>query len=777
MIGPGWITLPIRMQSYTGRPPYRRSLLGAAAMLSFVATHLGAQTGPADSSLAARHAAAPVARAHPTQKPPVVNGRLDDEAWNDAPPFAGFVQRELQEGAPVTERTEVRILTDGEALYIGAWLYDRDPSRIVPGEKVRDVELGNSDYFAIILDTYLDRQNGFVFATTPAAIEYDGQVVKEGEGGGVTQTGQTRAQSGSMGGFNLNWDGSWTVATSVDSLGWYAEFRIPFSTLRYGGGSTQTWGLNFARSIRRKNEEAFWAFIPRQFNLYRLSRAGMITGLQVPVRRVATVTPYVLGGMQRAYAINTTTGRLGYDETRPTEVGADLKFGLTPSLTLDLTYNTDFAQVEVDEQRTNLTRFPLFFPEKRPFFLENAGVFSAGTPQAVELFFTRRIGIDSVGRPVPIIGGGRVSGRVAGLTVGMLQLFTEDLDNGPPTTSYSVARVSRELSARSRIGALAVQRMSTDDTRDFNRTYALDGRIGAGQNWTFDWWGAKTETPGRTGDEFGYSARAGYTTADWNNTLRFMQVGDGFNPEVGFLNRFGGYRYYEVALMRFVRHREWSWFKQWNPHSSFRGYYGLDGFYQSGQWHVDLTEVEFANGGRFGPELNIYHEGLQKPFEISPGVILPVGNYDYPTIGLDASSNPSAPVSLTVRGDFGPFYNGHRNGGTATLVMRHGASFTTSLLFDYNDVHLDQGNFVRELVGTRFAYFFTPRILMQSLIQYNNQARAWTANARFGWLNTAGTGLFVVFNEGQVADGFFDWVHPQSRSFIVKYTRQFGTGG
>ena len=220
-------------------------------MLVFVATVLGAQSGPADSSLANKRA--PVARAHPTQKPPVVNGHLDDEAWRDAEPFAGFVQRELHEGAPVTERTEVRILTDGQALYIGAWLYDREPSRIVPGDKVRDVDLTNSDYFAIILDTYLDRQNGFVFATTPAAIEYDGQVVKEGEGGGVTQTGQTRAQTGSMGGFNLNWDGSWTVATSVDSLGWYAEFRIPFSTLRYGGGSTQTWGLNFARSIRRKN--------------------------------------------------------------------------------------------------------------------------------------------------------------------------------------------------------------------------------------------------------------------------------------------------------------------------------------------------------------------------------------------------------------------------------------------------------------------------------------------------------------------------------------------
>jgi hypothetical protein len=768
------------MQSQTRTLPHRRGLWLAAVILPVafaapLASRIRAQGAPPDSSAA--HKAAPIAKAHVITQAPVIDGKLDDASWKDAAPFAGFVQRELQEGAPVTERTEVRILTDGEALYIGAWLYDREPLRIVPGEKVRDVTLTNSDYFAIILDTYLDRQNGFVFATTPAAVEYDGQVVKEGEGGGLSVTGQTRAQSGSMGGFNLNWDGSWTVATSVDSLGWYAEFRIPFSTLRYGGGATQRWGLNFARSIRRKNEEAFWAFIPRQFNLYRLSRAGTIEGIQVPVRRVATVTPYVLGGMQRAWELD-AAGINNLDKSTPSEFGADLKFGLTPALTLDLTYNTDFAQVEVDEQRTNLTRFPLFFPEKRPFFLENAGIFSAGTPQAVDLFFTRRIGIDTSGRPVPIIGGGRVSGRLAGMTVGMLQLFTEDVRNGPPTTSYTVARVSRELSARSRVGVLAVQRMATDSTDDHNRTYGFDGRIGAGQDWTFDWWGAKTETPGRRdGDDFAYSARAGYATADWNNNVRFMQIGDDFNPEVGFLNRAGGYRYYEVSLMRLVRVPRWKWLKQWNPHSSFRGYYGLDGFYQSGQWHVDLTEVEFANGGRFGPELNIYHEGLQQPFQIARNVTLPIGSYDYPSLGLDLTTNPSSPVSLTLRGDFGPFYDGHRNGGNATVIMRQGASFSSSVLFDYNDVHLDEGDFVRYLIGTRLAYFFTPRVLVQSLVQYNNQAQAWTANARFGWLNTAGTGLFVVFNEGQVADGFFNWVRPQSRSFIVKYTRQFGTGG
>lgn len=636
----------------------------------------------------------------------------------------------------------------------------------------------DSDYFGIILDTYLDRQNGFIFATTPAGIEYDGQVVKEGEGGGVFQSGQTRAQSGSMGGFNLNWDGSWKVATSSDSSGWYAEFRIPFSTLRYGGGASQTWGLNLVRSIRRKNEEAFWSFVPRQFNLMRLSRAGTLHDLRVPVRRVATVTPYVLAGTQRNYLVDSRA-------SRSSEFGTDLKYGLTPSLTLDLTYNTDFAQVEVDEQRTNLTRFPLFFPEKRPFFLENAGIFSAGTPQAVELFFSRRIGIDTLGNPVPIRGGARVTGRVTGLTVGLLQIFTDRVSgevmggvgDGQPATSYSVLRLARELSTRSRLGAIAVQRLATNDSDDRNRSYGIDGRIGIADAWTVDWWGAKTETPALSGDDLGYSVRAGYQTGDWSNSVRFVQVGEDFNPEVGFLNRLGGYRFYDVGFMRIVRKPSLKWLKQWSPHVNYRAYYGLDGFYQSGQIHVDLTELDFADGGRFGPELNFYHEGLQQPFAIASDVTLPTGSYDFASLGLDYASNPSAPFSVSLRGDFGPFYNGTRYGGSATITVRSGASLTSSLLADYNDIRLDQGNFVRYLTGLRVGYFFTPRIFAQSLTQYNNQARVWTANARFGWLNTAGTGLFVVFNDGEEADSFFRWVRPQARSFVVKYTRQFGTGG
>src|SRR2546427_9648980 len=232
----------------------------------------------------------PIATARAVATPPRIDGRLTDPVWLEATPVTGFVQRELHEGAPVTERTEVRILTDGEALRVGAGLYAADPAGIVAGEKVRDGDISKSDYFGILLDTYHDRQNGFVFTTTPAGIEYDAQVVNEGEGGGIQLPGQTRATAGSLGGFNLNWDGTWTVATSRDSAGWYAEFRIPFTTLRYGAGASQTWGLNLVRSIRRKNEESFWSFVPRQFSLMKISHAGTLQGIQVPSRRGGALT-------------------------------------------------------------------------------------------------------------------------------------------------------------------------------------------------------------------------------------------------------------------------------------------------------------------------------------------------------------------------------------------------------------------------------------------------------------------------------------------------------
>ena len=755
-----------------------QSLFLAATLASGVSAQPVVQTpqkldaAVADSfARAARARPRPVASALRITTAPQIDGRLDEEVWRTGVPITDFVQRELNEGVPASERTEVRLATDGVYLYIGARMFDREPSLIVPGEKIRDVQLANSDHIALVFDTYHDRQNGFVFATTPSGIEYDGQVIREGEGGGAT--GQNRVQSGSGGGFNVNWDASWTVATQVDSLGWTAEFRIPYSTLRYQAGSAeQTWGLNVSRSIRRKNEELYWSFIPRQFNLYRLSLAGNLTNLIVPTRRIQTITPYVLTSAQRSWPNRVSTSAY------PTEVGGDIKYGVTPALTLDLTYNTDFAQVEVDDQRVNLTRFPVFFPEKRPFFLENAGTFSAGTPQAVDLFFTRRIGISDQGTPQRILGGGRLSGRLGRTTVGLLQMVTEAPTADIDGQSYTVARALRELSTRSRVGVMAVQRMSTADGADVNRTFAVDGRIGLGQRWTSDLWAAHTTTRGAVGDANAFSGRLAYQTNVWNHSVRVAQVGEAFNPEVGFMSRPAGYRTADASLMHLVRKPEWAWFKQWNPHVSYRAYYGLqDDFYQTGYVHVDLTEIEFANSTRFGPEYNISHEGLQRPFTIAPGVVIPPGSYDWGTLGFDYTTDPSENVWATGRFDVGEFWTGRRTGGSGTVTVRRGAAFSSSITADYNDVRLPQGNFISSLQALRVNYFFTPRVFVQTLTQFNNQQRIWSANVRFGWLNTAGTGLFIVFNDGREATGFFDWERPQQRSVFMKFTRQFGTGG
>ncbi|MBM4194092.1 MAG: carbohydrate binding family 9 domain-containing protein [Gemmatimonadetes bacterium] len=749
----------------------KRSAVGVAhiAVFSLAATMLPLRLGAQMVSVTGSAPSARQVAIRRLAQRATIDGRLDEPAWRDAALLDGFTQREPNNGAPASERTEIRMYTDAEALYVGAWLFDSHAVGIVPGEKVRDGLLTNSDAVTLVFDTYHDRQNGFVFATTPAGIEYDGQVTREGEGGGVFQQGQTRAQTGAIGGFNLNWDGSWAVATSRDSLGWYAEFRIPFTTLRYAGGASQSWGLNVSRLIRRTNEEVFWSNIPRQFNIYRLSLAGTITGIDAPTNRIATVTPYVIGSTRKDHVPKRLT-------TTEQDVGVDAKYGLTPSLTLDLTYNTDFAQVEVDDQRVNLTRFPLFFPEKRPFFLENAGVFSAGTPQAVELFFTRRIGIDSLGNPLPLLGGGRITGRVGGTTVGGLQMLTNDFAT-LRGQSYSVGRASREFGRRSRLGLIGVQRMARENTDDVHRTVGVDGRLGMGNDWTVDWWGATTDSPNRGNDDAGYSGRVSYQTEKWNNNIRFLQVGTDFVPELGFLNRTGGYRHVEIGGMRYVRDKGKEWLRVWNPHFTYRGYWNIDGYFQSGWLHLDLTEVEFSNGGRFGPEFNIYQEGLRRPFTIAPGITLPAGGYYFPELGLDWQTDPSRALSFVTRTEAGPFYNGSRVTATSTLTARRGATFSSSLLVDYSDVHLAQGDFSRSLIALRLAYFFTPRISLQTLTQFNDQARVWTANARLSWLNTAGTGLFVVFNDAEDATGFFAWQRPMTRAFTVKFTRQFGTGG
>jgi hypothetical protein len=691
---------------------------------------------------------------------PVIDGRLDEAVWQTAAPAAGFVQSEPHEGQPASERTVVRVLFDRQALYVGAWLFDSHPEAIVVGEQRRDAGLQDTDAFMFVLDTFRDGQNAFVFGTNPVGIEFDGQVTREA---GTTIGGaqaQQRQAPGSGSGFNVNWDGTWNVATSADSSGWYAEFRIPFSTLRYGGGGRQTWGINFGRHIRRRNEQSFWAPIPRQFDIYRLNLAGALESLTVPSSRVLQVTPYGLVSARRDYQAATQA-------SYTSEWGGDAKVGITPGMALDLTYNTDFAQVEVDEVQVNLTRFNLFFPEKRPFFLENAGVFSVGTPQKVEMFFSRRIGLAADGTLVPTVGGARLSGKLGGMDLGLLEIRTAEVEGHQPQNDYTVARVAKELPNRTRIGAMFVGRDARGVEGDYNRTYAADARVGIGQAVSLDAWAAATQTPGLSGREYAYSTGGNYTTRDWVIDLSYSEVGESFNPEVGYLERVG-YRSVDTRVQRNLRFASVRWLRELRPHISIRTYRGFDGFEQSRNIHLD-NHVEFANGAFFSPAVNLVREGLQAPFEISPGVIVPPGTYDNVIAAWQYNTNLAARLSLTGQLNWGGFYSGWRHGTEATIDARPSDALALSLRVSYDAVRLREGRFTAALVSTRVGYAFTPRVFAQSLVQYNKQNQSLSANIRFGWLNAAGTGLFVVYND---TNQWRPW-SVLERSFTVKYTRQF----
>ena len=698
---------------------------------------------------------------------------LGDPAWADVPFATGFRQTNPDEGQPATERTEVRVLFTADTLYVGVVCYDRDPDAIIVTDSRRDSSLSDSDSFQLIFDTFLDKQNGFVFGTSPAGQEYDGQVVNEGVGG--SGMGRGGASRGGGGGFNLNWDGVWQVRAQVSDIGWSAEFGIPFRTLRYPPGDSQTWGVNFQRTIRRRNETAYWAPLTLQYNLFRVSQAGQLRGLQVPVGDTENLqlTPYVTGE-----AI-----RLDADPARGTtavgDVGADLKYSVTSGLTLDATWNTDFAQVEVDEQQINLDRFNLYFPEKRPFFLENAGAFAVsnaggavqGDPAQTELFFSRRIGIEQ-GRVVPILAGARLSGKVSNaVSVGFLNMQTEEVDGLTPANNFTVARVRHDLPNRSSVGGLLVNRQATGrlaGDRDYNRTYAFDGRVGIGRDMDILGFVGRTDTPGREGRDHAYNVGANYESQTWRFQGGFMESGEDFNPEVGFARRVG-FRKVDGGIFYTWRPENFLKSFELRPHVTFNRFWDFNGFMETSLLHMD-NRWEFEDSSSLITAWNVRGEGVREAFEIS-GIPVPPGEYEWSEGNIWFNYNRSAPVNAGVRLVFGGFFGGDILSVRSQLNARYAETFNFSLIWTRNDIDLPAGSVVTNLVGTRVAYNFSPRLFAQSLVQYNDSDRLWSVNFRFGWLQDANTGLFLVYNE---TEGIRQYIPAGAgRSLILKYSYLF----
>ncbi|MBY0494663.1 MAG: carbohydrate binding family 9 domain-containing protein [Cyanobacteria bacterium] len=716
---------------------------------------------------------------------PVIDGRVTDSVWQGVQPYTTFTQQDPNQGAPATERTEVRVLVGKGNVYVGIIAFDSDPSKIIVSQARRDASLSDTDSIVMVFDTFNDRQNAFVFGTNPLGIEYDGQVAREGQtsgvsvggGGGGNSSGTAR---GGISAFNPNWDGDWTVKSQITERGWEAELAIPLKTLRYQTGDNQTWGFNLLRNIRHKNEQVFLAPIPRGFDIYRVSLAAKMTGLDLPARRDIKLIPYALGSVNKDYTIASdqlTTNR---------DFGVDVKWGIRPNLTLDATYNTDFAQVEADEEQVNLTRFDLFFPEKRPFFLENASTFQFGNPQQIDLFFSRRIGLSPSALPIDIRGGARLSGKVAGWNVGLLNIQADDI-NGPgggivgPANNFGVLRLQREV-GRSSYGGIFVSRQGFGPARiqdDWNRAYGFDANWQLSTNQRISAFIARTDTPatrttGPRGSDYSGRAFYNFTNQLWQVSGGYSQVGDNFNPEVGFLPRRGYWRPEFRAFFQ-PQPKRWPSIRRFAPHVAYTSFRDLQtSDMQSENWHIHPLEIQPRQGGRFGWFFDYLKDAPTAAFTVfnrdGRRVMIPAGIYGWGQHGFEYFHNPASRVTATVRVRIGNYYDGGFRSLELTSDYRITPKATASVGWIRQDIDLPYGSFINNLVPIRANYSFTTLRSLSALLQYNGQTGQFSSNVRFAWLNRSGTGLFIVLNDRR------DLLSstPQDtlgRSFVVKYTR------
>ena len=760
------------------------SLTGALrAQTPALTTGAGLVPPPPESTSTAATAELGALRLDDNELRPVLDGRLTEDVWMKVRPYTEFTQQDPDEGQPASQNTEVRLLMDDANLYIGVICFDADPSQIVVNQSKRDADLNETDSIQVILDTFYDRQNGFVFGTNPMGVQADGQVAGEGQtsggqrGAGSFGRSGGGAQRGGISAFNSNWDGDWSVRSAITDRGWEAEFAIPLRTLRYSPGANRTWGFNVQRNIRRRNEQSFLAAIPRGYNLFRVSLAAPLTGLALPQRRELKLVPFVSMAADRDYTVSQK-----YE--RDPSVGLDVKWGITPQLTADLTVNTDFAQIEADDEQINLTRFPVFFPEKRQFFLENASVFQFGNPQQIDYFFSRRIGLSPGGTPIGIRGGGRVTGKVGTWNVGVMDIQTEeetDRRTGrliAPANNFAMARLQREV-GRSNFGAIFVNRSATTDAGSgtaWNRVYGIDTALQVSQNGKLFGFIGRSDTQGPKGS--GYSGRLFYNYANptWQVFLGHGLVGKNFNAEVGFVPRVGIHRsewrlfYTGSALAN-------TFFRRTSPHVSGFAIANLDGRLDTSYLHLHFFEMQLQNGGRIGYEINLNSDRPVTPFAVSARsgktpVIIPPANYTWKEGMASFIWDSSAPVFFDFRVTNGAYYDGTTFSIESNVGARWGDRLRATLGFNRDQVELPYGNFTTLLTPVKVTWSFTPLTSVAALVQYNNQSETLSSNVRFALLNRSGTGLFVVFNDRRDTNASTRDVQL-GRAFIVKYTRLF----
>ena len=705
-----------------------------------------------------------------------MDGVLDEGIWQNALAASGFTQQRPDEGQPATERTEVRILYDEQTLYIGVWAYDSDPSQIIATQMARDGDLVDDDYFQIILDTFLDRQNGVLFATNPDGARYDAQVRNEGR---------------SEGRFNTNvltdWNGVWDVYTSRNEEGWYAEMAIPWSTLRFETGDDVDFGINLERQIRRRNEQAFWAPVIRPFSISQVSVAGTLSGMNLTRhdQRYLQVTPYSLGGATWTYDPGATRRDDDFDG------GVDVKYGLTNNLSVDLTYNTDFSQVEVDDAQVNLTQFSLFFPEKRTFFLENAGLFRFGVARETELFYSRNIGLarDQSGalKQVPITAGGRLTGKAGRTNLGLLLMRTGDQRFGESRIEdniYAVARISQDVGEKSNVGFIVTnQRVGGGD---FNRAAGADFNLAIGPKLAVSGFLAGTTFEQGESSESGF---AGRLWSRWNGPLwqlegLYMGVSEFFDPGMGFFSRrslarsFGGF--HEVSgRVFYTPEPDNSVVRRWFPHAVVSATLGDDGTQLTRMEHYHF-EFFLTGGERAGITLDRNYTRVTEDTRSILGVKLAPGNYTDASTRMHYTTNLSKPLFADSQLIVGQYINGNRISLNLEGGVRTGSKFSIGPRYELNDVTLtDTGNTERDvtahLFGVRTRYSFSPDLSLNALVQWDTNRDRFVSNFRFNYIINPGSNLYVVYNErrdnGDATDTLLG--DPLDRTLVVKLAYLF----
>ncbi len=699
-----------------------------------------------------------------------LDGRLDESYYSDVKPIGDFIQQEPTEGAPTTEKTEVWIFFDDVNLYVSARCWDSQPEREIANEMRRDSNtILQNENFAVVLDTFNDKRNGFLFQTTPLAAQRDGTVNDERQ--------------------NVDWSGVWDVKTQRSEQGWTVEFAIPFKTLRYDSNPVQVWGVNLRRIIRWKNEWTFVAPMPaflQSAGIFYVSLGATLVGIETPPPGLnLEVKPYAISGIR-----TDRKAAPAFVNKVESDVGVDAKYGISKSMTLDLTFNPDFAQVEDDTQQVNLTRFNQFFPERREFFLEGQGLFSFGgsAPGTVGgggggggavggdaplLFFSRRIGLNN-GLPVPIAGGARLTGRAGANSFAFLNIQAREHSlSRSRATNFTAVRARRDILQRSYAGLLYTRRDETGaGGAPTGQTWGVDGLYSISPSLSVISYYARTEKQGVEDRNASYLASFNYNTDRYGLQAQRLQVGERFNPDAGFLRRSDFVRDFlqarfsprpaqnrMKAIRRFVIQGNVEYIENNRGRLEFRE--------QSGQFGI-----EFFNSDRLTIDYSRDYEFIPRPFAIASNVTVPAGGYTYQNVVTSYSLGTQHKLSGNVSFQQGELYGGTKrtlglNGGRAEITPQ----FTLEPSFSLNWVSLPWGDFTSSVITERTTYTISPRMFVSALTQYNSSSHTFSINARFRWEYRPGSEVFVVYSDGR--DTALDGYPVVNRAFVVKMNRLF----